>query len=118
MVTTPPGFTDLDDDAERAPDGGPYHDLNVPGIGIVKVRRPMPKSAAALAMAANSKINNLAKLDHLGRFAINHLAPGEMERLIVAQMNQTIPADAFQVIARSIATWGTARPTRRSSRSA
>lgn len=118
MVTTPPGFTDLDDDAERSPDTGPYHELNVPGVGIIKARRPMPGSAAALAMAANSKLPNLAKLDHLGRFAVNHLAPGELERIIVAQMSDAMPADAVQVIARSIATWGTARPTRRSSRSA
>lgn len=117
MVTTPTGYTDLLDDAERTPLSGPYEELDVEGVGIVLARRPMPGSAAALAQAANSKIKAVSKLDYLGLFARNHLAPGELERIILAQMRSEMPADAVQVIARSIACWGTARPTRRSSRS-
>ena len=118
MVTTPPGFTDLLDDAERSPLTGPYEKLDVNGVEVVLARRPMPGSCAALAQAANSKIKVESKIDYLGLFARNHLAPGELERVIFAQMRSEMPADAVQVIARSIATWGTARPTRRSSRSA
>ena len=117
MVSTPPGFTDLLDDAERSPLTGPYEKLDVDGVGVVLARRPMPGSAAALAQAANSEIPLERKLDYLGLFARNHLAPGEIERILVAQMQSKMPSDAVQVIARSIATWGTARPTRRSSRS-
>lgn len=114
----PPGFDDFLDDAERASTDPRFEDLDVPGVGTVRARRPMPNSGPALAMAANSKIELAGKLDYLGLFARNHLAPGELERILFAQMDGDMPADAVQVIARSIARWGTSRPTRRSSRSA
>lgn len=114
----PPGYDDFLDDAERTPVPDPqYEELDVPGVGVVRARRPLPNSAPALAMAANSRIKDVAKLDYLALFARNHLAPGELERILIAQMTEDMPSDAVMVIARSIACWGTARPTRRSSRS-
>lgn len=119
MYDPPPGFDDLLFDAGGlAPPPDPpegYQELEVEGVGIVHARPPLPNAAGALAMAANSKIPTTAQVDYLTLMVRNHLAPGELARVLVGQMCGDYPSDAVQQIAKAVCTWGTARPTRRSS---
>lgn len=110
MYEPPPGFDDMLGDAELVPMEGPFRTLEVPGVGSVLARRPMPRSTAALAMSANAKIDATARQDYLTLFVRNHLADGEYERLMVAMINGEAPPDTLGRVARSISTWGTARP--------
>jgi len=115
----PEGWDDALDDAANHPTPdipGQYQPLEVDEVGTVMCRRPMPNAAAALAMAANSKIDDVGKVDHLGLFLRNHMQPGEEARVLVGMMRGEFPADAMHRVARAVSTWGTARPTRRSSR--
>jgi hypothetical protein len=102
-------------DAEDAPGAEHYHDLDVPEVGVVKARKPMPNAVPALAMAANSKLSNQARTDYLVLFVRNHLAEGELERVYHDMILGTKPHDSIERISREIATWGTARPTSPSS---
>lgn len=120
MYDPPDGYLDIlyDSGGETLPappDG--YHDLDVPKVGVVHARPPLPNAAGALAMAANAKIDPMSQLNYLTLMVRNHLAPGELERVLVGQMDGRFPADAVQQIAKAVCTWGTARPIRRSSRS-
>lgn len=119
MNELPDGHADLLHDCDRSPTPAPpdgYRALEVEGVCTVMARPPMPNAAGALAMAANSKIELEAQVAYLALMVRNHLAPGELERVLVGQMNGQYPADSVQLIARAVCTWGTARPTRRSSR--
>lgn len=89
----------------------PYRPLEVPEVGTVLARPPMPRSTAALAMSANAKIDATARKEYLTLFVRNHLADGEYDRLLIAMMNDEAPADTIGRVAREISTWGTARPT-------
>lgn len=84
-------------------------------MGVVRARRPMPNATYALASAANSKIAINAQMDYLVLFVRNHLADGELERVYHEMITGDMPPDALERIARSVATWGTARPTSPSS---
>lgn len=121
MHEPPDGYEDLlhdsGGDVPRPATSG-FRELDVPTVGVVLARPPLPNAAGALAMAANAKIDGMSQLNYLTLMIRNHLAPGELERILVGQMNSQYPADAVQQIARAVCTWGTARPTRRSSRSA
>ena len=88
-----------------------FYPLEVPDVGAVVARKPMPHSIASLAMAANSKIPVQSRTDYLVLFVQNHLAPGEMERIYVEMIQGSLPVDSIELISREIATWGTARPT-------
>lgn len=120
MYDPPPGYDDLMFDAggDAPPVDPVYRELDVPGVGIVLARPPLPNAAGALAMAARANITAMAQVDYLGLFVRNHLAPGEVARLLFGQMDGRFPADTIQQVAKAVSTWGTARPTRRSSRSA
>lgn len=118
MFDPPPGYDDMAGDADAFPCDPHFHPLEVPGVGVVQARRPMPKSVPALAMAANSKIELTSRSDYLVLFVSNHLAEGELERVYVEMITQDLPPDTIERIARAVATWGTARPTQPSSRSA
>lgn len=117
MWDPPDGYDDcLHDARETTNVSTKYHAIDVPDVGEVLALAPKPNACAALAMAANSKVDDVTKVDYLVLFALNHLAPGEEARLLVGMMGGEFPANTYQRVARSISTWGTARPTRRSSR--
>lgn len=118
MYDPPPGYDDLFFDAggDAPPLDPKYSELEVPGVGTVLARPPMPNAAGALAMAARSNIEVTSQVDYLGLFVRNHLAPGEMARLLFGQMDGRFPTDTIQQVAKAVSVWGTARPTRRSSR--
>lgn len=119
MYDPPPGYEDALADCAVAVCPPPsYQPVEVAGVGTVSARRPLPNSVAALAMAANSKIALTSRLDYLVLFVRNHLQPGEMERLYVQMITGDCPPDTMERVARAVATWGTARPTQPSSRSA
>ena len=120
MYEPPPGYDDCqaDADAHPTPPSWPYHDIDVPGVGILHARRPLPNAVPALAGAARSKISAESRIDHLDIFVQNHLADGEFEELLARMMTEDdMPPDAMLRVSRAIATAGTARPTRRSSTS-
>jgi hypothetical protein len=115
MYDPPPGYADMEGDADTAPYLDKFADLDVIGVGVVKARRPMPNAIPALAAAANSSIEAQARVDYLVLFVRNHLAPGELERIYHSMITGDTPADSMERIARAVATWGTARPTSPSS---
>lgn len=99
-------------DAELStPTKHPFEDLDVPGVGVVKARKPMPNAAANLAVSESSKMDPRVRQEHRIRFLRNHLADGEHERLTVAMMQGDLPYDALEKVVRAVATNGTARPT-------
>lgn len=109
----PPGYLDLQFDAEDVEDRGVFHDLDVPGVGTVRARKPMPKAADVLAKSINAKIDRHAQVEYQALFVRNHLEDGEYERLTVEMIDpdRDLPADTVARVARCIATWGTPRPT-------
>lgn len=117
----PPGYADCEADADAAATapGHPYYPLEVPGVGTIHARRPLPNAIPALAGAANAKVSHATRLDHLTLFVQNHLAPGEYEALLERMINgdDDCPPDAVLRLSRAIATAGTARPTGPSSTS-
>lgn len=118
MHDPPDSFDDMLGDAELQPFTGPFAPLDVPGVGVVSARRPMPNAVPVLAMSVNAKIDVADKQGYLTLFLQNHLATGEHERILVTMMDGDLPVDSMGRVARAIATWGTARPTLPSSRSA
>jgi hypothetical protein len=110
MFDPPEGFDDMLGDAVLAPLTGPVLDLDVPDVGVVRARRPMPRSAAALAMSGNPKITPEERHQHLTQFVRDHLEDGEYERLLSGMMADELPGDTITLVARELATWGTARP--------
>lgn len=109
----PPGFDDLLADAQDVEARGAFHDLDVPGVGTVRARKPMPNAAANLSMSVNAKIETATQTRYLRLFVETHLADGEFERLMVEMLDpdRDLPGDTVGRVARCIATWGTARPT-------
>lgn len=111
MFDPPPGYDDMLGDSETAPSSDRFDWLDVPQVGTVKARRPMPNAIAALAMAGNAQIDEQARSDYLVLFVRNHLSDDELERVYVEMMTGEVPADSLERIAKAVATWGTARPT-------
>lgn len=114
MFDPPPGFGDLLGDAElHAPPAQPplYRDIDVPGVGTVRARRPLPDGVAHLAMALNSKAGPLVQQNHLALFSQQHLAEGVYDRLLFDMMvRDDMPDDALWRVLRALVTWGTERP--------
>lgn len=125
----PSGYDDLLADAEDAADRGEFRDIEVPGVGVVRVRKPMPKSAAMLAMSVCPVLKTdpdapaldveerksalaVQQRSYIKQFVREHLADGEYERLILEMMDpdRDMPIDVDDRVARCIATCGTARP--------
>ncbi|SLE68114.1 Uncharacterised protein [Mycobacteroides abscessus subsp. massiliense] len=117
MYDPPDSFDDMLGDADLVPQTGPFVPLEIPGVGVVRARRPMPNAVPVLAMSVNAKIDVVDKQGYLTLFLQNHLESGEHERILVTMMGGELPADSMGRVARAIATWGTARPTLPSSRS-
>ncbi|QFP94655.1 hypothetical protein I5G59_gp35 [Mycobacterium phage LilMcDreamy] len=121
MAFEPPaGYVDCENDGDAAPpNDGPFREIDVPGVGIIHARRPLPNAIPALSSAANSKVSDRARLDYLDLFILNHLKPGEFEEILARMTDPDLdmPPDSMLRVSRAIATAGTARPTRRSSTS-
>ncbi len=115
MYDPPPGYADMEGDADIAPSSTRFHNLDVDGVGVVRARRPMPNAVPALAAAANSDLDAQARVDYLVLFVRNHLDDGELERIYHGMITGDTPSDSIERIARAVATWGTARPTSPSS---
>ena len=77
---------------------------------MIQARKPQPASVAYLAMSACPETTGNEQLSNLVRFADTHAGPGEMERIYLAMMAEKLPPTAVEMIARAVATWGTARP--------
>lgn len=118
MVYSPPdSFTDVFHDADNAPSTGPYRELEVPRVGTFLCRKPMANAVGSMGNAVNSKISDEARNDYIGLFVVNHLAPEAWDDLIEGMTTGKYPYNAVGEVCRAITTWGTARPTRRSSTS-
>lgn len=117
MYQPPSGYVDCESDAEidqerRGKSETKFHELDVPGVGVIHARRPLPNAIPAIANSANAKIGQQARIDHLDIFLQNHLAPGEFENLLERMMlEDDLPPDTMLRVSRAIATAGTARPT-------
>lgn len=105
MFDPPHGYADLEGDAALGPGSAV---LEVPEVGPVQAYRPRPASLPALVAAATAPSSQ--QLDLTLQFVQNHLAEGELERITVAMMAGTAPANSIERIARAVTTWGTARP--------
>lgn len=110
MFEPPPGYDDMLADADESIYTSAWVTFEVPQLGEIKARRPMPDAAAQLAMAANPKIGHSKQIEHLMRFVSDHVAAEDLERLSFAMMMDEAPADSLEKLARAVATWGTARP--------
>lgn len=110
MFDPPAGYDDMLGDAELAPFAEHCRSLEVPYVGVVQARRPMPGAIASIALAAHPELAMQERLDYIVQFVQDHLADGEFERISDLMMFDELPADAFKQVARSLATWGTARP--------
>ncbi|QHB37773.1 hypothetical protein I5G63_gp032 [Mycobacterium phage Imvubu] len=121
MYDPTPGYIDCESDGEDhpTPPGHPYRELDVPGVGVIHARKPLPNAIPALAGAANAKVTPGTRIDQLDIFIQNHVADGEFEALLARMMDpdEEMPPDTMLRVSRAIATAGTARPTRRSSTS-
>jgi len=114
-MAQPHGYEDMFGDAERAGFSGSFHDLDVPGVGVIQSRRPIPGSAAVLAMAARSKVSEIEKLGYFNLFVRNHIGADQYGQLLDKMMTGKSPADTMNRIVEAISTAGTARPTKPSS---
>jgi len=126
MYSPPSGITDCETDAELdeqarkvIPISAAYHRIEVPEVGVIHARRPLPNAVPTLANTVNAKISGEARADAIDRFVQNHLAPGEFKDLLsrMVDPDEDLPPDALHKVSQAIATAGTARPTRRSSAS-
>lgn len=112
MREPPPGYDDILGDADGVPDPpGPYHSIEVEGVGPVRARKPMPNAVPNLAHSVAAHIDNQARADHLTRFVRNHLEYGEADRLLQGMIMGDLPAETYSLVGQAIATWGTGRPT-------
>lgn len=116
MVYSPPaGFTDALSDAENSPNQAGFHPLEVPGVDTFLCRKPMANAVGAIGNAVNSKISEEERNNYIGLFVRNHLSEDAWDQLTEGMMRGRYPSNAVGEVCRAISTWGTARPTRRSS---
>ncbi|AWN04238.1 hypothetical protein FDJ57_gp37 [Gordonia phage Sour] len=113
MFDPPSGDADLGADAEDAVVRAPrYREFVVEKLGLtLEARRPDPRAAHALAMAANSKIGAQGQADHLTLFIRHHVSDESYRTILERTMLGDLPSDSLTEVARALATWGTARPT-------
>jgi hypothetical protein len=79
-------------------------------VGTVRAVRPMPNAIPVIAMAARTKATPEERIEYMMEFVIDHLAPDEMDRILLGQMLGAMPEDTIGRIARALSTWGTERP--------
>lgn len=106
-------FSDSHDDTRRSP----FRDLEVPGVGTFQARKPMPNAVGVLGNAVNSKIGEDERNNYIGLFVQNHLSDESFDDLLEGMSRGRYGVDAVQEVCQAISTWGTSRPTRRSSTS-
>ena len=114
MYDPPPGFADCDADGVAAgvPENPVYRIIDVPRVGEVKARLPLPSAIPLLAGASNGATNAQERLTRLNAFVHAHLEPGELDELVCDMINPDtdLPADTILRVSRAIATQGTGRP--------
>lgn len=110
MYEPPSGYADLESDVARVPISGEFEELEVRGVGTFEARRPTPRSASALAGAANGKNDDESRSGYLNLFVAEHLGDDGYLGLLLDMMVGEMPADAVHRVARALATWGTSRP--------
>ena len=110
MFSPPPGYVDFISDADTALPAELGRTLTVPRVGTVVARRTTPASAALLAMSASPDSKPSEQVAYLARFVEAHLGTDEVGRVYVEMMVGDMPSDAITLIARAVATEGTARP--------
>lgn len=118
MFSPPTGYVDCEADADidqerRGDVETKYREIDIPGVGLIHARRPLPNAIPALSNAANAKIAANSRVDYLVIFVQNHLAPGEAADLLARMLDPDtdLPSDTMLRVSRAIATAGTARPT-------
>lgn len=109
LFDPPAGFDDLLGDC--APRGG-FEPMVVDGVGEVLMRRPGPHALGDLAMGNNPKTTPQLRSQHSNRFVQQHLADGELERILTGMVDGALPPDSVFLVGKALATWGTARPYR------
>lgn len=111
MWEPPPGIPDMLGDAELvAPWTGDYTALKVPDVGTVLARRPRPDAVPHLAMSVNPDADSVTQQHYATLFVRNHIDPGDHERILAAMVDDAMPDNTIGLLARALATWGTARP--------
>lgn len=113
MYDPPDGRADCEFDAAEVPHTGAFHPLEVRNVDTFLCRKPMGNAVGALGSSVSAKISEESRNDYVGLFVKNHLEPASWDQLIEGMMLGKYPPDSVQEVCRAIATWGTARPTRR-----
>lgn len=112
MYNPPEGYVDFLDDVSRSlREYGPYLVHDIPDVGQFRIRRPIPKSLAALGSAVAAKISDAERTNYIGLFVQNHVEPDDFDDLLAGMITGKYPVDAISQVCKSISTWGTARPT-------
>ena len=109
MYSPPPGFADLQGDADRVPPPGPpFVTVTIQGTELL-VARPGPRAVATLAALAQA--SGEAQLEHLHTFVGDHMAPetGGIPELMRGMVEGHYPDDMLGLVSRALATMGTAR---------
>lgn len=112
MFEPPAGYDDLLADAETAPVAGGFVAHPIEGLGVVNLRRPGPRAAAALAMSVRPKIDPATRLGYLEMFVCDHTEDGYFITMLGDMIDAKVPDDALGRLARAVATFTTARPYR------
>lgn len=110
MFVPPPGFVDIESDAQDAPPLGDLLNLDVPTVGVVSARKPRPRTCPIIAGQANRKLGAAEQAERVNQLVMEHTADGEMDRLLLSMMTGDLPADTVARTAKAITCWGTARP--------
>lgn len=111
MWEPPPGIPDMLGDAELvAPWTGDYAALKVPDVGAILARRPRPDAVPHLAMSVNPDTDSVTQQHYATLFVVNHMEPADHERIVTTMLDNELPENTIGLIARALATWGTARP--------
>ncbi|QGH80043.1 hypothetical protein SEA_NHAGOS_32 [Gordonia phage NHagos] len=114
MFDPPSGTDDLAGDVEEIEPTGRFRERTIDtDLGPVRyqARKPQPRSAHAIAVAANAKLGVESQVNHLTLFVRHHLTDESYEDLLVGMMEGRYPREIMAEVARDLSTWGTARPT-------
>lgn len=119
MYEPPSSVIDLESDAEETPITGSFRPLEISGYGTISARKPQPAAVAMIAAAVRSKASAEFRNEALVMFIQAHMSADDFGEMMRRQITGEVP-DRFSVgdVAEALATWGTARPTKPSRRSA
>ena len=106
----PPGYDDCMFDFGRAPEPDePFGPLDVPNVGVIQARPPTTSSVALLGGAGQPGIKVEVRVKRITGMIALHVAPGEMERLLLGMVTGDMPGKTMQYVYEEIACYGTAR---------